>query len=68
MEKTKNVWLQVNTNKINSLMLKMEEERFKSTYQGQLDLGTVIFLMKGMVYEIQNLQNQVDELKQKQGS
>lgn len=68
MEKSKNVWLTGNANRINSLFAKMEEERFKSSYQGQLDLGVVIFLFKGMINEINTLQKQNDELKVKLGS
>ena len=65
MEKPKNVWLQVNATRINSLMQKMEEERFRSSYQGQLDLALVIHLMKGMINEINTLQKEIDKLKQK---
>jgi hypothetical protein len=65
MERPKNVWLQLNAVRINSLMHKMQEERFKSSYQGQLDLGSVIFLLNGMISEIGKLQKENDELKTK---
>jgi len=68
MERSKNVWLQLNSGRINSLLHKMQEERFKSSYQGQLDLGLVILLFNGMISQIENLQKENDELKTKQGS
>jgi hypothetical protein len=68
MEKTKNVFLGVNANRINSLFAKIEEERFKSSYQGQLDLGVTISMLKGMITEIQKLQKENDELKVKLGT
>lgn len=63
MEKTKNVWLQMNSQRINSLMKQMEEERFKSAYQGQVNFAFIISLMKGMIQEIENLQKIVDASK-----
>jgi hypothetical protein len=65
MERPKNAWLQLNSGRINSLLHKMQEERFKSSYQGQLDLGSVIFLLNGMISEIGKLQKENDELKTK---
>lgn len=63
MEKPKNAWLQMNSKRINLLMKQMEEERFKSAYQGQVDFAFIISLMKGMIQEIENLQRIVDVSK-----
>jgi sensor histidine kinase YesM len=63
MEKPKNLWLQMNYGRINSLLYKMQEERFKSSYQGQLDLGLVILLYNGMINEIEKLDKDNEDLK-----
>jgi len=65
VENPKNVWLRSHAKTLNSIMFKVEEERFKSSYQGQLDLGVVLFMMKGMMNEIENLQKENDDLKTK---
>jgi hypothetical protein len=64
MENPKNVWLQLNYKRINSLIYRMQEERFKSSYQGQLDLGSVVIMFNGMINEIEKLQKENDEIKQ----
>ena len=63
MERSKNLWLQTNAKSVNSAIFKINEERFKSSYQGQLDLGVVLFLMNGMINEINKLQAENDKLK-----
>ena len=68
MEKPKNLWLQLNTSRINTLLHKMEEEKQKSSYPGQFDLGSVMLIMKMMINEIEKLQKENEELKQKQGT
>jgi len=68
MEKPKNLWLQLNTSRINTLLHKMEEEKAKSSYPGQFDLGSPILMIKMMINEIEKLQKENDQLKQKQGT
>ena len=63
----KNAWLQLNKNTINNVLNKLEEDRFKSAYQGQLDVRSVIYLFNGMISEIKRLQKENDGLKNKQG-
>lgn len=63
MQKSKNVWLQVNAGRINNLMTKLEEERQKSSYPGQIDFGSVKNMMTGMINEIENLQRVSDASK-----
>lgn len=63
MENTKNLWLQVNHQRINSLLHKLQEERFKSAYQGQTDFNLIILIMNGMISEIEKTQKENDDLK-----
>ena len=68
MEKSKNVWLQLNSGKIHSIMQELEQERFKSSYPGAPSIAVVLTLFKGCLGEIEKLQKENDDLKTKQGS
>jgi len=68
MEKFKNVWLQMNSVRIGSIIQDLEQERFKSSYPGAPSIAVVLSLFKGCLGEIEKLQKENDDLKTKQGS
>jgi hypothetical protein len=63
MEKSKNVWLQLNSARIRSVTQELEQERFKSSYPGAPSISMILTLFKGCIAEIEKLQKENDELK-----
>jgi len=67
MEKKKyeNLWLNMNHGKINKVLYELEEYRFKSHERGSFDAFTTMTMIKGLTNEIEKLEKQNRELKEK---
>lgn len=67
MEKKKyeNLWLNMNQDKISRVLYELEDYRFKSHERGSFDAFTTMTMIKGLTNEVEKLEKQNKELKER---